>query len=198
MGTPKTSSAPLHPTKPRLLSRKSMALTEQRPPSSALHGGTTAVSSDFCRPRLLSRKSTALTEQRPPWRDDLRVVPLSQGHGREQGKAAPSSLPIQQIQLSLIWPVLRTRHQAGPHGIFDHIPPLFVVALHPPQLGIPKIALPDWRVSRFGPIPRGMGFPIRNPLLKQRRLYCRWGAEQVQVIRHENIPAYKPRMGITP
>ena len=48
-------------------------------------------------------------------------------------RAAPSmafgsASPNQRIHLTLIWPILGSCYQAGPHGVFDNISPLFVVA----------------------------------------------------------------------
>ena len=152
------------------------------------------------------------------WRDDRRVVRFSRGeappHSDQQGPrlctenhgadgAAPSTAfgsvsPNQRIHLSLVWPICGSCHQAGPHGVSDHISPLVVVAFLSSQLGLPEIALPDWRVLRLWPMSRGMGFPIRNPLLKRWRLrHCR-RAKQVQVIWHEHIPANNPRIGFNP
>ena len=124
------------------------------------------------------------------WRDDRRVVRLSRGeappHSDQKGPrlraenhgadgAAPSMAfgsvsPNQRIHFSLVWPICGSCHQTGPHRVFDHIPPLVVVAFLSSQLGIPEIALPDWSVLRLWPMSRGMGFPIRNPLLKRWRL----------------------------
>ena len=121
------------------------------------------------------------------WRDDRRVVRFMRGeappHSDQQGPrlragndgadgAAPSMAfgsvsPNQRIHFSVVWPICGSCHQTGPHRVFDHIPPLFVVAFLSSQLGLPEIALPDWRVLRLWPMSRGMGFPIRNPLLKR-------------------------------
>ena len=77
----------------------------------------------LCRPTLAGR-SPALFRS-------TRSKPARESHGADG--AAPSMVfgsasPNQRVHLSLIWPILGSCHQAGPHGVFNHIPPLFVVA----------------------------------------------------------------------
>ena len=83
--------------------------------------------------------------------------------------ASPSRLPIQNMDLALVGPCAGFGDKSCVDGIFSHISPIFRVAFFFPQLRIPKIPLPNGYVIRVGPVPCGMGFPKRDPLLQRRR-----------------------------
>jgi len=56
-------------------------------------------------------------------------------------------LPLQNIHLALVWPILWFRDQPGPSRILDNVLPFLIVTFAPTQLRIPKVPLPDWSVS---------------------------------------------------
>lgn len=75
--------------------------------------------------------------------------------GCEQGKASPSRLPGQNMNLALLGPLTGFGNESGADGVFGHILPFFRIVFFFSQLGIPKISLPNGRVIRLGPVPCG-------------------------------------------
>lgn len=95
-------------------------------------------------------------EGRPLWRPtNLR---------RWAGYAAQRSrLPFQDVQLTLIWPILRAVDQTRTHWILQDILPFLLIALAPAELCVPEMTLPDRRIIHLRPMSRGVGFPEVHP-----------------------------------
>src|SRR5205823_6141404 len=101
--------------------------------------------------------SQTLNERRPSLRRPFYVYVWD-------GTAPVPPLPSQYIELSLVRPIFRSRHKAGTNRILHNILPFLIVTLSPAQLCVPKMTLPNWRVSGRYPGARRSSLPILDPL----------------------------------
>jgi hypothetical protein len=92
----------------------------------------------------------------------------------------------------LIRPISWPAYQASADRILDNVMPLLIVIVPPPQLCVPKMSLPDRRVLPIRPISSSVRFPKAHPLHQWLRCQVRWRAEQMHVIRHDDVPPNCP------
>ena len=100
--------------------------------------------------------------------------------------SASPALLTQLVHLTLEWPILRLRHQPGPHRILPHVTPFLVVMMPAPELRIPKIQLPHRLFRGPRPAPRDQHFPLPHPLRQGSPVPFRWRTKQMQMIRHHH------------
>jgi len=127
----------------------------------------------------------------------VRCAKFGRGERREPLTSIPL-VPGQNVHLSLVRPILRTRNHACFDRILPKIKPLLPVALPAPQTTVKKIALPDWRFASIRPPPRHLTAPKTRPGCDRRRGRRRWCAEEVQMIRHGDPAAHQPMIGLAP
>ena len=102
------------------------------------------------------------------------------------------------MNFTLIGPIPGVPHEASADGIFKRVSPFLTVTFPFPQLGIPKVRLPNGGVVGIWPMARGVGFPERNPAGESCRRVHRRRAKKVQMVGHQNISANEPRIGGSP
>jgi hypothetical protein len=142
------------------------------------------------------------------WRDTRRRVPFFSGadgadalqsaHGVKRGVLKFSTSPTKNVQFSMEWPVFWRAYQPSPNRILQHIFPFLIVIFFSPQLRIPEIALPNWMLNRTRPFLRSQILPVTHPLLQWLVRKYTGSAEKVNMIRHDHIPADRPRFGLAP
>ena len=101
-------------------------------------------------------------------------------------------VPSQSVQYPLKRPIIRAGHQSRPNRIVPDVLPLGAVRFPAPHLAVPCLALPNGLL--FGPRParRRAGFPIGHPIAHVAWIANGGCAEQMKVIRHEDVPPDSP------
>ena len=99
--------------------------------------------------------------------------------------------PWQNVDLTLIRPLVRLRDQPRAHGVASDVFPLCGVAGALTELRVPVVLLPQRFLVRTGPPAGHDPLPVLDPR-PESRLRIGRRAEQVNVIRHDDISANHP------
>src|ERR1039457_5832949 len=101
-------------------------------------------------------------------------------------------MPLKHVQFTLIRPVLPARDQIRLHRIPELVKPLLPVTLAAPKLAVEKIFLPDGLLHQVWPAARGLCLPDFYPALARRYGHVSRSAEEMNVIRHDDIANDQP------
>ena len=107
-------------------------------------------------------------------------------------------VPLQNIQLTLIWPIFPAHDEVCFHRILQFVEPLFAIALAAPKLAVEEIFLPDWFLCRVRPAASRVRPPKFHPALERCGWKNSWRAKEMNVIRHDDISPHKPMAGFAP
>jgi hypothetical protein len=84
-------------------------------------------------------------------------------------------VPREHIEFTLVRPIFGAAHIAVANWIVHHVMPLLCVGFGSTQLPIPKVTLPNRKLSAMRPCPRDVISPVRDPLLqwlRRKRIWC--------------------------
>jgi len=104
----------------------------------------------------------------------------------------------QDVHFALVWPIFRSGDHACLDRVFPQIKPLLMVALPVPQTPVKKISLPDWLFFPIRPPAIHLTAPESCPGCDWRSRSRRWGAEQMQMVRHRYPASDQPAIGLLP
>jgi len=72
-------------------------------------------------------------------------------------------MPLQHVQFSLKWPILRSFHQTFLDWVFPNAEPLLMITVATAQLPIEEILLPNGFLRQMRPVPRRCAAPEVDP-----------------------------------
>src|SRR6266513_4887959 len=110
----------------------------------------------------------------------------------EQGGCKASGYSLRERNpndLALVWPIFRHLAQIRANGIHTHVIPFCRVALTAAQNVIEKTFLPMWLLNSNPEQCFAEHCPQRLDPVGQRHPSCRKRSKQMDVIRHDDIPA---------
>jgi hypothetical protein len=92
-----------------------------------------------------------------------------------RARAAYRSWPREHIEFALVRPIRCAANIAMANRVIHDVMPLLCVGFGSTQLPIPKVTLPNRKLSAMRPCPRDVISPVRDPLLqwlRRKRIWC--------------------------
>ena len=171
-------------------------LMTARRPSSASSGPLSSGSSSS-----QSRRTMAVSRRVEP--GGPTSVPSARSAADTQvgppGPAFHSSIvPHQDIHFPLPGPGFGLRDETRSDRVSAHVLPLLGIAFAAPQLTVPAIALPQFAIFGVRPASGRDRFPVCDPLLHGWVLDDSRGAEHMDMVGHDDIPANDPLIRLRP
>ena len=111
---------------------------------------------------------------------------------------APLIVPEKDIHLPLVRPILRPGYQSMPHRVRSNVLPFAGIRIANPHLRIPEIPLPQEIANAISEFLRRQASPVTHPGDEGFTGFRRWPAEEMHVIRKNDVPSDFPAMGLQP